>query len=130
MKKKLTRALALRLTAILGALGVILGAFGAHGLEETLIANGHLEHWKTATMYHLIHAVALLGLCALPRFGAVAWSLMFGGVLFFSGSLYVLSLADQTWLGAVAPVGGTLLIAGWLVAAWQGNRLCSRDTDD
>jgi uncharacterized membrane protein YgdD (TMEM256/DUF423 family) len=119
MISQLTRGSALRLTALLGAMGVVLGAFGAHGLEERLISGGHLDHWKTATTYHLVHAVALLGICTLPRFPRLAWTLMLAGILLFSGALYILSLTDQKWLGAVAPIGGTLLIAGWIALAWK-----------
>ena len=128
MTSQLTRGSALRITALLGAMGVVLGAFGAHGLEERLSSGGHLEHWKTASTYHLVHAVALLGICALPRFPRLAWTLLLSGILLFSGALYVLSLTDQKWLGAVAPIGGTLVIAGWIALAWKAKQFCGDDS--
>lgn len=103
------------LACLLGALAVLLGAFGAHALR------GHVEPellttWKTATSYHLAHAIALLGL-AHPRSGGAA-RLIVAGTVVFSGSLYLLVLTGVRWLGAITPLGGILLIAGWLTAAW------------
>ncbi len=103
----------LRIAAATGALGVILGAFGAHGLEGHVTAE-RLEVWKTATFYQLIHVPALIFLCVLPRFlAAAAWLFLFG-ILIFSGSLYLLVILDQGWLGAVTPIGGSSLILAWL----------------
>lgn len=113
--------------ALLGALGVGIGAFGAHGLEPTLIANGRLDTFETASRYHLIHAVALFAAAfvaqhfpgPLARWGG--WLLLIG-VLLFSGSLYLLAIFDLGVMGAVAPVGGAALIAGWALlgaAAWR-----------
>lgn len=103
--------------AVLGAIGVILGAFGAHGLQARLSA-AQLASWETAVKYHLIHSVALL---ALALFAAQsersiqlpAWAFSLGIVL-FSGSIYLLVLTGQRWLGPVTPIGGLCLIAGWL----------------
>jgi uncharacterized membrane protein YgdD (TMEM256/DUF423 family) len=103
--------------ALLGALGVILGALGAHGLEGRL-SSDQLESWNTAVRYHLLHSVALL---ALALFGAASgrsiqlpgW-LFSLGILLFSGSIYLLAMTGQRWLGPVTPVGGLLFIAGWL----------------
>ena len=103
--------------ALLGALGVTLGAFGAHGLQTKLSAE-QLESWDTAVRYHLIHGVALL---ALTLYGAQSgqsiqlsgW-LFSLGILLFSGSIYLLVLTGQRWLGPVTPLGGLCLIAGWL----------------
>ena len=111
--------------AALGALGVGLGAFGAHGLkqrvEEPLIAT-----WQTAASYQLWHALALIGVAWVLSQGASTAAKVSGiafmvGVILFSGSLYVLVLSGQRWLGALAPVGGLALIVGWVslaVALW------------
>jgi uncharacterized membrane protein YgdD (TMEM256/DUF423 family) len=103
--------------ALLGALGVILGALGAHALQARLNTE-QLESWNTAVLYHLLHSVVLL---ALALFGAASGrSIQLPGWLFslgialFSGSIYLLVLTGQRWLGPVTPAGGLLLIAGWL----------------
>ena len=103
----------LRITGLIGALGVGLGAFGAHGLKTALEARGMMEIWHTASLYHLLHSVVLLALSLQPI--RPRWSgLLFAfGILIFSGSLYLLALTGVKWLGAVTPVGGSLLIAGW-----------------
>ncbi len=104
--------------ALLGLTGVAAGAFGAHGLKETLETSGHLETWKTAAHYQLIHAVALLALAAWQGHHPTPWARRAGlcwliGSLLFSGSLYALSLGGPKWLGPVTPLGGLLLIIGW-----------------
>ena len=104
--------------AVLGLTGVGLGAFGAHALEGLLEASGRVETWETAVLYQLVHAVALLALAGLrplrhaagARWVARLWA---GGSLVFSGSLYLLCLSGQTWLGAVTPLGGLALLLGW-----------------
>lgn len=108
----------LRAAAILGALGVAAGAFGAHGLEARLETLGTPATFATAVRYHLIHALAL-GLCALlaTRAAAVAAWCFLLGVAVFSGSLYLLALGGPRWLGAVTPVGGVLFLAGWVALA-------------
>jgi uncharacterized membrane protein YgdD (TMEM256/DUF423 family) len=109
----------IRLAGALGFLGVALGAFGAHGLRERL-APGMLDVYKTGVLYHLLHAVALLAVAlgaerlARPRAVAALWA---AGILIFSGSLYALALTGVTALGAVAPLGGLLLMAGWVTLA-------------
>lgn len=117
----------LLLAAFFGATGVALGAFGAHGLSALLEANGREETFRTATIYHLVHAVALLGLGILAmqidnQMLIYAGYAFVAGILFFSGSLYILSIFDIRIMGAVAPIGGTAFIIGWIllgVAAWQ-----------
>lgn len=113
-----------RIAAVLGALGVGLGAFGAHGLSGTLTANGRVDTFDTAVQYHLIHALALLGMALLlnqsgwhqRRLRYAGWLFVIG-VLLFSGSLYLLAVFDLRFMGAVAPFGGAALIAAWL---WVG----------
>ncbi len=103
----MTARLAFRLSAILGFLGVALGAFGAHALHDTLLARDRLETWETAVLYHLVHAPVLLGLATFaPGFSRAAWWSFFGGVAIFSGSLYLLCLTEVSILGAITPLGG------------------------
>ncbi len=111
----------LRTAGILGALGVGLGAFGAHGLAKLLAANGHVATWETAARYHLIHAVALLSIGIWQQLqpkmlllGRAAQCFTVG-IALFSGSLYALSLTSARWLGPITPFGGLLLIIGWLL---------------
>jgi uncharacterized membrane protein YgdD (TMEM256/DUF423 family) len=112
------------MAAALGFIGVSLGAFGAHALRARLGLEG-LEIWRTAVLYHLVHAAALLGitLCAdrLRASAAVAWMFMIG-ILFFSGSLYLLALFGWRWLGPVTPLGGAAFLAGWLTLTLTGVR--------
>jgi uncharacterized membrane protein YgdD (TMEM256/DUF423 family) len=100
----------IRIAALFGASGVVLGAFGAHGLKAVLAANQAMEVWHTASFYHLLHAVVLLWAHA----RRLAFRLFALGILVFSGSLYVLAVSGLKWLGAITPLGGLLLIAGWL----------------
>jgi uncharacterized membrane protein YgdD (TMEM256/DUF423 family) len=101
--------------ALLGAAGVALGAFGAHGLRARLDARA-LEIWETAVRYHLLHAVALLALALSPQAPALrgpGW-LFVAGIALFSGSLYALALGGPRALGPVTPLGGLAFLAGWL----------------
>ncbi len=115
----------IRVAAILGFLGVGLGAFGAHGLEgsfesmalDPIEAAERLDWWKTATFYHLVHAVALaatgaacLALGTSARLVTWCFSL---GIAIFSGTLYAMALGGPRWLGAITPIGGVLLMVGW-----------------
>ncbi len=109
------------------AVAVAAGAFGAHGLKRVLSAD-MLQIWQTGVLYHLIHALGILALAALMgrsmSGSLLGWAglLMFIGIVFFSGSLYVLALSGTKWLGAVTPLGGVLFIIAWLltaVAAWR-----------
>ena len=112
--------------ALLGLTGVALGAFGAHGLAARLEANGRLGTFQTAVQYHQIHAVALVALGALAAVTAqtnpgalnLAGILMTAGTVIFSGALYILAIFDVRVMGAVAPVGGTLMVAGWAALLW------------
>lgn len=103
--------------AIYGAVAVIAGAFGAHGLKSVLTPE-QLVSWNTAAHYHLLHSVALLALglyaATTGRSVTLPATLFAVGVLLFSGSIYGLLLTSQRWLGPVTPIGGVLMIAAWL----------------
>lgn len=103
--------------AVYGLLGVVLGAFGAHALRDRLSAD-MLRVWETAVQYQFWHALALLAVGMLALRFAGGWLTASGwcfalGVLVFSGSLYALSFSGVRMLGAITPIGGGLLIAGW-----------------
>ncbi|MBC2777330.1 DUF423 domain-containing protein [Parasphingopyxis marina] len=101
--------------ALSGAIAVAAGAFGAHG------ATGEAEEWlKTGGQYQLVHAVAALVAVQLQARGA-AWMFVIGAAI-FAGTLYLMALGLPRWLGAVTPIGGTLLIGGWLWLAWRAVR--------
>jgi uncharacterized membrane protein YgdD (TMEM256/DUF423 family) len=121
--------------ALLGFLGVLCGAFGAHGLkgylgglEPDLLAR-RLGNWETASRYAMYHALALLltvtlaprakpNETPLPAGAAVVAGYSFIlGTLVFSGSLYLLVLSGRTWLGAITPIGGVLFLVGWIALA-------------
>ncbi|MBX3086723.1 MAG: DUF423 domain-containing protein [Anaerolineae bacterium] len=115
------------LSTILGFTGVALGAFGAHGLQATLEANGRTGTFETASRYQMYHALALIGVAWLmsikadPFLTAAGWTL-FAGALIFSGALYVLAIFDVRIMGAVAPIGGLLMLIGWAcmgIGAWR-----------
>ena len=111
----------LSLGAISGALGVILGAFGAHGLQDKL-SEKMMKVWQTGVEYQFYHTFALLvvGLLAIKfQSGLLAssgWSFTVG-ILLFSGSLYALSLSGISKLGAITPIGGLFFILGWILLA-------------
>lgn len=101
--------------ALSGAVAVGAGAFGAHG------ATGQAAEWlRTGGQYQLIHAVAALVAMRLEARGS-AWLFVTGAAL-FAGTLYLMALGLPRWLGAITPIGGALLIAGWLWLAWVGVR--------
>jgi uncharacterized membrane protein YgdD (TMEM256/DUF423 family) len=105
------------IAAISGALAVVAGAFGAHGLRDRVAAE-QLAAWATASQYHLLHSVVLLALAlfAAQSGRSVGWpaSLFAVGIVLFSGSIYLLVLTQARWLGPVTPLGGLFLIAGWI----------------
>lgn len=106
---------------LVGALGVGLGAFGAHSLpqlvSDDLLADA-ARRWDLGARYHLVHALAL-GLVAMHP-GRPLWAggLFLAGIVLFSGSLYAMALSNVTMLGAITPLGGLSWIAGWLVLAF------------
>ena len=111
-----------KLAAFFGASGVALGAFGAHGLKAVLESNHTLEVWHTASLYHLLHAVALLLLAPAAPAHRLSRILFSSGILIFSGSLYALAVTGVKWLGAITPIGGVALIAGWIAVGFRGRR--------
>ena len=111
------------LAGVNGCLGVLLGAFGAHGLRNSLsgASDGvrRLEVWETAARYQLVHALALgLIVSLLPRFSApalpIAGYLFQLGILLFSGSLYIVAFTGARGFGAITPFGGLCFLAGWV----------------
>lgn len=107
-----------RISALLGALAVILGAMGAHGhVADVITANGLADRWKTASQYHLGHSAVLLFLAWVAHTSnplRLAWVGIALGMVIFSGSLYVLAYTGMKWLGAITPIGGLSMILGWL----------------
>ncbi|WP_372773142.1 DUF423 domain-containing protein [Mangrovibacterium sp.] len=113
----MTRTIFLIAAACLAA-GVIIGAFGAHGLK-TKLSPEMMQVYKTGVEYHFYHAIGLLVVGVLSiHYPSVTLSLsalfLFLGILIFSGSLYLLALTGIKWLGAITPIGGLSFIAGWL----------------
>ena len=118
--------LAATIGSVVGALAVILGAFGAHALRSRLEPRD-LETFETAVRYQMYHAVALFAAAWLlsrnvPYAAAAAWAFV-AGIGIFSGSLYLLVATGQRWLGAVTPIGGLAFIAGWILLAFAANAL-------
>jgi uncharacterized membrane protein YgdD (TMEM256/DUF423 family) len=108
------------IAALLGLLGVAAGAFGAHGLESR-VDGEQLEWWATGARYQQIHAVAMLvvgwGAGAWTRWRArAAWCFTLGMIV-FAGTLYAMALGGPRILGAVTPIGGLLLMLGWMAVA-------------
>lgn len=112
----------------LGALGVVLGAFGAHGLKGRLTVE-MLAVFETGVRYHMYHAIAIFAVALIgtvrstpnvwPARACTAWLL---GIVLFSGSLYVLAITGVRWLGAITPIGGVAFIVGWLLVLVAGLR--------
>lgn len=114
------------LGALLGALGVAAGAFGAHALKQRLSPE-MLAVFETGVRYQLVHALALLVVAWAAAHWSGPWTFAAGwlfaaGVLLFSGSLFAMALSGVRWIGAVTPLGGLAFIAGWLCMAWAAWR--------
>jgi len=109
--------------AVLTGLAVVLGAFAAHALQSRVGADA-LGWWHTAVEYQVWHALAVvaLGLAGLRWARLPAW-LFVGGTVVFSGTLYAMALGAPRLLGAITPLGGLTLIAGWAVLAIRATRL-------
>ncbi len=123
MEREITEIMDSSKSLLFGAaicgLAVALGAFGAHALQELLTSSGRTDTFETAVNYQFIHGLALIVVGAMSqksttqfwRWASLAFTL---GVLFFSGSLYVISIAGITAFGMIAPIGGTAMILGWI----------------
>lgn len=106
------------IASVLGALSVAIGAFGAHGLKDILEKNNRLANFETAVKYQFYHVFAIIVVAILmdkysEKMMTYAGYSFMAGILFFSGSLYILSLTNVTKWGAVTPIGGLLFIIGW-----------------
>ncbi len=116
----MSKTSAIYISCILLALAVVLGAFGAHALKDRL-AQDQLEVWKTGVDYHFYHSIGVLLLTVVYLLRPNKWLsrsiiLLVTGVVLFSGSLYLLTTMEWTFLGPVTPIGGVAFIAGWLAA--------------
>jgi len=125
----------LAISGFVGMLGVLIGAFGAHGLEDFLVkthaltgdaVTKRLDQFDVGARYHLVHAVALLAICSIRGFSAAVVraiaTLMLVGIVLFSGSLYLLVATNTAWLGAITPIGGVSWIIGWTMIAVSAMR--------
>jgi uncharacterized membrane protein YgdD (TMEM256/DUF423 family) len=106
---------------VLGFVGVVLGALGAHALKVTLLSHSSVDTWHTAVLYHLVHSVAILavGRGLFTDGKAMIWAAgcWIIGIILFCGSLYGLALGGPTMLGPITPLGGVAFLAGWAVVA-------------
>lgn len=106
--------------AIFAFLAVAFGAFGAHALEGRVVGK-YMDNWQTAVQYQMFHAIGIfivaLLLAKMPDSSLLTWSgwLMAFGILFFSGSLYILALTKISILGAITPIGGVAFLIGWVL---------------
>lgn len=111
------------LASVFGGLAVALGAFGAHALNDRL-SESLLNTFEIGVRYQFYHALALVAVVVAmnrwPNAGPAIWAgwLFVAGIVIFSGSLYLLVLTGQRWLGAITPIGGVAFIAGWAILAW------------
>jgi uncharacterized membrane protein YgdD (TMEM256/DUF423 family) len=115
------------LGAIFAFVGVALGAFGAHALQSILTANGRAATYETAVQYQMIHALALFAAAWAAELWPGRWTrwagyLFAAGIVVFSGSLYILAIFDLRIMGAVTPLGGLALLAGWACLGWAAWR--------
>jgi len=109
--------------AIAAFIAVALGAFGAHSLK-TKLSPDMLSIFEVGVRYHMYHALGLLAVSwAISRWpehnlNAAGWAFIVG-IVVFSGSLYILSIFDIRWLGAITPLGGTAFLIGWAILVWS-----------
>lgn len=113
----------LSLGAGLAFIAVALGAFGAHGLDNRLTAEGK-DWWSTATFYALSHAIVVAGLGMGQKLGLAGLQtpalIMSVGILIFSGTLFSMALGAPRWFGAITPIGGVFLLIAWSLLVWKG----------
>ncbi len=110
----------IKIAAVIGALAVCIGAFGAHALKPYLLETGRLDTFETAVKYQFYHTLALLAIGIIQlnhnnKWLKYATRAMLAGILVFSGSLYLLCATQLSFLGAITPIGGVALIVGWLL---------------
>lgn len=102
-------------------LSVVLGAFAAHGLKSR-VSEYAIGIFKTAAEYQMVHGLALIATAMLIKWGlnlnAAGWFFI-AGIVLFSGSLYLLAISDQKWLGPITPLGGLCFIIGWIILLVQ-----------
>ncbi len=121
------------IASILTALGVIIGAFGAHALKPVMTPL-QLQSFETGVKYHLLHSIALIGISIIyhiSKHKGLLWSayLMILGIILFSFSIYLLSLkqlfgiSHWSFLGPITPIGGSFLIASWILLAINASKL-------
>lgn len=121
--------------AVSGAISVVVGAFAAHGLDLRAEAGLKAREWlQTGSHYEMIHALAILVVVVLSsgarlngRLAVAAQWLFLAGSVLFPGALYALALGGPRWFGAVAPIGGTAFILGWLCLALAAMRKPATD---
>ena len=115
--------------AILLALSVAFGAFGAHGLKSRLDAYS-MDVYEKAVFYQFVHSLGILIVSVLPKTGTfnpgsagTVCVILLAGILIFSGSLYLLAVTGNRILGAITPIGGVCFIVGWVLLAWYLRRI-------
>lgn len=106
--------------SVLAFLAVMIGAFGAHALDDLLESNGLAEVFQTGVRYHMFHSLALLFLGVLAeknphKLLGVSGILFLVGIILFSGSLYVLAITSHTWIGIITPIGGLCFLTSWAI---------------
>jgi uncharacterized membrane protein YgdD (TMEM256/DUF423 family) len=116
-----------RTSCFLVALAIVAGAFGAHGLKARFDAYS-LSVYDKAVYYQFVNALGMLAICLAPaaqlltiKRAVRALTFIFVGTLIFSGSLYLLAISGMRWLGAITPLGGSIMILGWLYLAIGGS---------
>ena len=127
----------LLISCVFGAAAVILGAFGAHVLGK-ILSEADLKIYQTAVQYHFYHTFAIMGTALISRYSSKKWSNIAGwlftfGIIFFSGSLYLMSVAYafefesmRPILGPITPLGGVMFIGGWMSLLFSATRYKER----
>jgi uncharacterized membrane protein YgdD (TMEM256/DUF423 family) len=114
--------------ALFGAIGVMIGAFGAHAFKDMLVESGHLDTFNTAIEYHFYHTLAaliapiLLNNSTHSGKAKTASFLFLLGIVLFSGSLYLISFTEITYVGFLTPIGGVSFILGWIILSYAAYR--------
>lgn len=117
-KSSISKETILKTGIIFSLFTVAIGAFGAHSLSDLLIEKGRTDTFKTAVLYQMFHSIAIIITAFLfdnyiIKRLVIAFYLFTGGIIFFSGSLYILSVTNIGLFGAITPIGGLLFIVGW-----------------